>query len=57
MKGKVSGAVPSAPALQVRSGSRSAKLVVTGDSSCATLIAGFQVTGVFVVDWKAAPLS
>lgn len=60
IKGKISGctvagALPSAPALQVRSGKLSAKLVVTGDASCATLIAGFQVTGNFVVDWKTAP--
>lgn len=51
----VSGATPSAPALQVLSGRLTAKLTVTTDASCATLVSGFQVAGNFVFKWRTAP--
>lgn len=51
----VTGAVPSDPPLEVRSGSLSAKLAVTGDATCASLINGFQTLSSFVVKWKTAP--
>jgi hypothetical protein len=59
LKGKLSGctvtgAIPADPPLQVVSGTLKAKLPVVGDASCATLIAGFQVTGDFVFKWKTA---
>lgn len=50
----VSGATPADPPLQIVSGKLKAKLTVTDDASCATLIAGFQVTGDFVFQWKTA---
>ena len=50
----VSGAAPAAPALQVLSGKLTAKLTVTTDASCTTLVTGFQVTGNLVFKWKTA---
>jgi len=50
----VSGATPADPPLQVLSGKLTARLTVTGDASCATLVAGFQVAENFVFTWKAA---
>jgi hypothetical protein len=50
----VSGALPADPPLYVLSGKMKAKVTVTTDASCISLVSGFQVAESFAFTWKTA---